>query len=82
MKIINPGNDTTTYRFHCKCSCVYEVAEWELQHSSEDCKFWHKGLLITFPRHSYTHCPRCGNKILTCYAEIVDSADTFAETIT
>lgn len=74
MKIINSGNcSNTTYRFHCTvCDCVYEAAEWELQQSCEN----------TFPRHKYTHCPMCGNKIPTCYAEIVDSADKIAETTT
>ena len=74
MKIIDSGNYIpTTYRFHCTtCNCVYEVNEWELQQSSED----------TFPRHSYTYCPICANKISTCYAEIVTNADTLTETIT
>lgn len=74
MKIINLGNYIpTTYRFHCTvCNCVYEADEWELQQSSE----------VTSQRHSYTHCPMCGNKIPTCYAEIVDSTDKIAETIT
>lgn len=71
MKIINPGNDTTTYRFHCKCGCVYEAAEWELQCSDEH----------AFPRFQYTRCPRCGNMIPTYEADIVDSTDTLAENI-
>lgn len=75
MKIIKLGNcnTTTIYRFHCTvCDCVYEAAEWELQQSSEN----------TFPRHRYTYCPVCGNKIPTYYAEIVNSADKIAETTT
>lgn len=71
MKIINSSNDTTTYRFHCKCGCVYEAAEWELQCLDE----------LSFPRFWYTHCPRCGNMISTYEAVIVDSTDTLAETI-
>ena len=73
MKIIDSGNYIpTTYRFHCTvCNCVYEADEWELQQSSEN----------TFPRHSYTYCPICANKISTCYAEIVTNADTLAETV-
>lgn len=68
MKIIDSGNYIpTTYRFHCTvCNCVYEADEWELQRASEVV---------------YTHCPICHNKIPTCYAEIVDSADTLAETV-
>ena len=74
MKIINSGNcSNTTYRFHCTvCNCVYEVAEWELQQSSEN----------TFPRHRYTHCPMCGKKIPACYAGILISTDTHTESIT
>jgi len=71
MKIINPGTDTTNYRFHCKCGCVYEVAEWELQYSSE----------LAFPRYRYTRCPRCNELIPVDYAEIVNSTDTLTETI-
>lgn len=69
MKIIDSGNYIpTTYRFHCTvCNCVYEADEWELQRSSEVV---------------HTYCPICHNKIPTCYAEIVDSADTHTETIT
>lgn len=68
MKIIDSGNYIpTTYRFHCTiCNCVYEADEWELQRSSEVV---------------YTHCPICHNKIPTCYAEILDSTDTLAETV-
>ena len=72
MKIINSGNDTTTYRFHCvRCGCVYEAAEWELQYSDE----------LAFPRYRYTHCPRCNELIPVDYAEIVNSTDTLTETI-
>lgn len=68
MKIIDSGNYIpTTYRFHCTiCNCVYEADEWELQRSSEVV---------------YTQCPICHNKIPTCYAEIVDSADTLVEPV-